>query len=311
MSNAGDLASDSGYVCGSAVPLSQFVNMSADVSSILPLAALWTLVWAVVWYGCALATRFLIKYVWPPSTASKENCAIYEGRNLATVVRAVVVAGHGILVLGKVSLQSNLYDPTEDMIAATDAGVFLFWTFDLADLMLGLMHGLLGLDMIVHHLVFIAASLIGTVSCFGRGHWALAASVLLSLEISTPALTYSLTMRNRVGDKHWSIKLSFLFFAVLFVLFRIFLYTFMLTRVYVHFYDATPTHWHARGYVAALLLSCGALLQYYWGLLIVKKIARQVTILVECTSTSTCRSPSFRPSKPLQRASTSDKSKLG
>ena len=170
MDSYGDLGSDSGYVCGSFVPMSQFVGMTAEVNSVIPLAALWTLAWAFVWYGCTVVARLLIKYVWPPSTLSKENCAIYEGRNLATVVRAVVVAGHGFLALREVSLKlpRALYDPSEYMIAATDAGVFLFWTFDLADLILGLMHGLLGLDVIVHHLVFIAASVVGrhaTVAC--------------------------------------------------------------------------------------------------------------------------------------------------
>lgn len=276
MDNSSSLWSDSGYVCGSSVPLAQFVGLTTDMHTLPRLAALWIVVWSSVWYGCVLVAWLLIKYVWRASSVTSENSPVHEGRNLATVVRAVVVAGYAFLVLGRLSLKSSkeFYDPTAYMIASTDAGVFLFWTFDFADLILGVRHGVLGRDMIMHHLVYIAASFVGTGSCFGRGRWSVAACVLLSLEVSTPALTYTVAMRNRLGDEHWSVKLSFLIFGLLFAIFRICLYTFMLTRIYVHFYDATPSEFFMHGYVAAALFACGAALQYYWGFLILKKMIR-------------------------------------
>merc|ERR1739848_671340 len=132
-----------------------------------------------------------------------------------------MVREHGTSIL-------NFVDAFEAVALAGEA----FTTFTIADIVISLVHGLATFDYTVHHVAFIAAGSIIRGYCM----LPLTASVLLSMEASTPFLNYMLMYRNRGDEYGFKVAVTGSIFFLLYCVMRIALNiwsTFRLWRYWV------------------------------------------------------------------------------
>merc|ERR1712154_262325 len=81
------------------------------------------------------------------------------------------------------------------------------------DMLLGSFHKLLAKDVVLHHIVFLLAGIVMSYNCICP----YLAGCLLMMEVSTPFLNYFILFRNRLGCRHWSVKVSFTLLGLTFV----------------------------------------------------------------------------------------------
>jgi len=108
-----------------------------------------------------------------------------------------------------------------------------FTSFTACDILVSSIHGLMTWDLLIHHTAFLCAGIII------RGHCILPfnASVLMSMEVSTPFLNYMLLVRNRGEQYQLVTKVCGAMFFATFVCLRIALNTY---GVFVLWKSAAP-----------------------------------------------------------------------
>lgn len=133
-----------------------------------------TLVWCLLWYLLALIAKFGMLGRLPPSYVAKENTAFFVGQKCLAFCKVSVVSA-----LANSCLWAFRFKPVEHNFLggpAIEIAGLLFTTYEIADLILGLLHGLMDLVYVVHHLLHIMLGLII------RGHcvMGLVAALLMS-----------------------------------------------------------------------------------------------------------------------------------
>ena len=141
---------------------------------------------------------------------------------------------------------------------------------EVADLLLGGIHGMMDAVYLVHHGLHIVLGLVLAANCM----YCFTAAVLMSQETSTLFLNYVLLIRNR-ARAHWSFAPAFVAFAGCFFLWRLVLNSFGTAHFLYHKGSADATgvpDWLAN--VTAVVLTAAAGLQWWWGWSIVQNLLR-------------------------------------
>lgn len=146
---------------------------------------------------------------------------------------------------------------------ATAVVGLLFTAFTLVDIVLSWFHGLITWDYLVHHTAFLLAGLIIRGQCILPFN----ASVLLSMEISTPFLNLLTFFRNR-GER-WTplLVVCGATFFVLYVIFRLLLNTYATILLWVRAQesDTFPGRMPAyQVYFLLIAITVGYAVQIYW-----------------------------------------------
>ena len=122
-----------------------------------------TLLWGVLWYAGILFARLVVLKSIPSSSVATENNPIFVGQKFTAMLKVILVSGMANACLwgfqGKPLEQHFLGGPAIEI-----AGI-LFTTFELADLGLGMLHGLMDLEYVVHHVLHILLGLIIRGNC--------------------------------------------------------------------------------------------------------------------------------------------------
>eukprot|EP00308_Calcidiscus_leptoporus_P001612 CAMPEP_0119355424 /NCGR_PEP_ID=MMETSP1334-20130426/4244_1 /TAXON_ID=127549 /ORGANISM="Calcidiscus leptoporus, Strain RCC1130" /LENGTH=292 /DNA_ID=CAMNT_0007369247 /DNA_START=92 /DNA_END=970 /DNA_ORIENTATION=- len=241
-----------------------------------PLQVAWLFVayacaWAAVWYACCLVAKYWLLSRLPPSHVASENRAVYTGQKLAALLKVAVLSG-----LANFGLLDLIGQPPPVLyggyVVIEVAGV-LFTSFEIADLVLCSVHRFLGFEDAIHHSIHIALGWLIRANCAP----ALTASVLIAQETSGLALNYFLLMRHRAPDSP-RVAISFVVFFALFCIWRLGLGTFGTIHYLFYFSTELPQSfptWQA--YVLALALVAASVLQWYWGIVILRKAARKLS----------------------------------
>ena len=245
-----------------------FVTENEEPFEILLVALRWVAFWAVVWLTCIpIASRFVIPHM-PPSSKARENQPAYVGQKLATTVKVLVCcipANYALLVdlwHADVAIQYGGYE-------LSAAFGIVFTTFEAVDMVMCAWFGFLDAEYFFHHSVHIAFGFIMRPNCA----FAMTAAVLLAQETSGIFLQYFLLMRNRQPD-HPTIAISFVLFAICFFTWRLGLGTWGTLHYMAHYRTLEVPLW--QGHILGGLLTLGSVLQWYWGLFIVKSAVRKV-----------------------------------
>jgi hypothetical protein len=155
--------------------------------------------------------------------------------------------------------------------AANGSGVFFAYIF--VDCFIAVYRKQMTVDYLAHHLVFMFFCVIIMYDCFAP----YLAGSLLMMETSTIFLNIFSFTRNRLGYGHIFVKMSFLLFAVFFVIIRlggqtyIALYFSRSVITNVPDYGGIP-RWHLYGVMLGSILGIG--IQLFWGYEIAKKLLR-------------------------------------
>jgi len=230
----------------------------------------WTLAWMCLWVACSALAHMLIMPWLPPSTKKHENRATYIGQKIVATIKCALVAG---------LCNVGLYDLWHAPPAAFYTGHLLieisgvhFTSFEIADLVLSGYLGILDPLHIAHHAIHI------TMGFIIRGHCApvVTAATLMAQETSGLFLNYYLGMRNRLPS-HWTILTSQALFALSFFIWRNAIGTWG-TYVYLMRPDIVPKPASFNAPTDACLaaaLCLASVLQWYWGVEIVRSALRR------------------------------------
>jgi hypothetical protein len=146
----------------------------------------------------------------------------------------------------------------------------MFTVFTTVDLFVALIHGLAGMDYIIHHVAFVLAGIILRSNCILPFN----AAILISMELSNLPLNYMSFFRHREGFD-LSVKISSAIFAISFFTFRILLNTYgtvvLLWREDVSLPVRVPA-WQRCFLLMAL--GAGALLQFWWGSKVIQAVVK-------------------------------------
>lgn len=122
-----------------------------------------TLLWCISLYVSALCAKLIILPRLPRSSVEKENTPFHVGQKIPAFLRSVIVSGLAniyLCVFWSKSIEQNfLAGPAIEI-----AGMF-FTSFEIADLLVGVLHGMMGLEYLVHHLLHIGLGLIIRGNC--------------------------------------------------------------------------------------------------------------------------------------------------
>jgi len=230
-----------------------------------------TVAWICVWYGCALMAKFMIgNGLLRKSAYADENRAVAVGQSIAMQIKCIILSS-----LANITLMRIWWPPLDtgfECHAGSEITGVIFISAEIADLICGTIHGLLGGIDIFHHTMHIWMGLFWRGNCAGQLYGAL----LLAQETSGVFLNYYLLMRNRLGN-HWSVLPSFGMFFISFVVYRLGLNTYGTVHYLLHYRQHMPSRvseWQA--HVVAVCTVSGAILQWYWGGMIVQKAYAQL-----------------------------------
>ena len=227
-----------------------------------------TLIWMLVWYACALPAKFFLLPALPPSSVASENRGVYVGQKLAATLKVLVVASLANAQLWYTWRGGRF--PTGWACGGSELAGVVFTAFEVADLLLGGIHGMMDAVYLVHHGLHIVLGLVLAANCM----YCFTAAVLMSQETSTLFLNYVLLIRNR-ARAHWSFAPAFVAFAGCFFLWRLVLNSFGTAHFLYHKGSADATgvpDWLAN--VTAVVLTAAAGLQWWWGWSIVQNLLR-------------------------------------
>ena len=226
--------------------------------------------WCALWLACGGFAAVFLMPLLPRSTKAHENHPCYVGQKLAIYVKVVLVGGLANVVLYDLhglpaETSYNGYRPIEI------AGV-LFAASEISDLVMSGCFGFLDMEHIVHHLIHIILGLLIRGECAP----AYTAAVLMAQETSGLFLNYYLLMRHR-APSHPTVVLAQALFAVAFFIWRLGIGTYgtydFLVQARDHLPPAFPA-WKATALGTALVAASA--LQWYWGVFIVKSVARKL-----------------------------------
>lgn len=146
----------------------------------------------------------------------------------------------------------------------------MFTVFTTVDLFIALIHGLAGIDYIIHHVAFIAAGVMLRSNCILPFN----AAILISMEISNLPLNYMCFFRHREGF-NLSVKISSALFAILFFVFRIVLNTYGAVFLVWRQDESLPARVPAwQRYFLLMAIAAGAILQFWWGNKVIQALAK-------------------------------------
>lgn len=137
----------------------------------------------------------------------------------------------------------------------------MFTVYTAVDLVVALVHGLAGIDYLIHHVAFIVAGVLIRSNCMLPFN----AAVLISMEVSNLPLNYMMFFRHREGY-NCSVTIASVLFAVTFFVFRIGINTYGAGFLLWHQDESTPPRvplWQRYFILTAIVV--GALLQFWWG----------------------------------------------
>mmetsp|Transcript_32762 Transcript_32762/g.58069 ORF Transcript_32762/g.58069 Transcript_32762/m.58069 type:complete len:205 (-) Transcript_32762:101-715(-) len=164
-----------------------------------------------------------------------------------------------------------MYGPVAQS-AINESGVW-FTSFLATDTLLVTIHSLGGKETYIHHSIFAIVTAVFVVNCACP----FTAAMLIAQEFSTPALNAFILLRVYTGLDSMVTQATFLLFALLFYIFRIFLNT-LCTALFIM--EVVRGFSGPSGFTISQPLQCvtmvvligGAGLQLHWGMIIAKKI---------------------------------------
>jgi len=249
--------------------------------STIAIVALWSMLFGALSLG--VYPCFQRRLQNSPSTVSDEEGAAYFAHLLQSTILAILVVAmsggvlpHLVHASGPVALARPTVEarPYYDQLLMIARAAHIFMCYIVSDLVVGLPLKLLGTDMVIHHTIFIVVSLIITFNCFG----ALLAGTLLLMEASTPFLNFFLYFRHRWGYDSKSVELSFYFFALCYLVFRLILFPIVCIYFFYHLLEQdTPMNSEVLPVnigVIGLCLSLAVIVQFVWAVQIMKKVLR-------------------------------------
>jgi len=226
--------------------------------------------WCALWLLCGgIAALFLMPLL-PRSTKAHENHPCYVGQKLAIYVKVLLVGGLANIVL--YDLRGLPAASIYGSYAPIEVAGVVFTASEIADLVMSGCFGFLDAEHIVHHIIHIILGLLIRGECAP----AFIAAVLMAQETSGLFLNYYLLMRHR-APTHPTVVLSQALFAVAFFIWRLGIGTYgtyhFLVHAGTHLPPAFPG-WKAVSLGTALVAA--SVLQWYWGVFIVKSVARKL-----------------------------------
>lgn len=250
----------------------------------------WTLGWVVLFYLVRWLQDLWLRHL-PLSTKDHENEPNWCARNVLGILHALFIAVISLpcffVLVGasdevKFAASSDLAtcalvpnsSELRSYLIASEAVAFAglaFTTFTIADVFISSMYGLVTADHLVHHVAFIAVGVVIRSNCMLPYN----ASILLSMEVSTPFLNYCTLMLNRGKDYSRSTTVSGTIFAALFIVFRIVLNTCGVVYLCTNYDIAMPLwvqEWEYWFLLASIV--AGAIVQYIWLPIVLRKFAQ-------------------------------------
>ena len=134
------------------------------------------------------------------------------------------------------------------------------------------MYGFLDNEHIVHHVIHIVLGLI----IRGKCGPAFTAAILMAQETSGIFLNYFLLMRYR-APSHWSVLGAQALFALAFFIWRLGLGTWGTLAYWRDFPPAPSAYSHNLAITLGVALVLATVLQWYWGIFIVRSVKRALT----------------------------------
>ena len=188
-----------------------------------------------------------------------ENHPFYIGQKLNQTFKALIIS-----ILGNVSVVDMWSLPTWQQygcLGLSDVAAMIFVGSEIADLILSGYYGFLQKIDVAHHIVYIFLA----VSMRFNSGPSFIGALLLAQETSGIFLNYFLLMRNRTPN-HWSVKLSFVLFALCFFIWRLGLGTFATLHYLTHAKDALDEQYPTtQARLIGVSLVAGSTVQWYWG----------------------------------------------
>jgi hypothetical protein len=263
--------------------------------------------YVVLWTGLWITSFYIIRYIqplWlnrlPRSLKAHEDDENWCARNVLGSLHATFIASISIPVFFafagsdddvKFAASPHLDTCRLDSVQKyampwNDAGQWIafagmaFTTFLIADMFISYMYGLAtlecrrGVDHLVHHAAFIAVGLTMRANCMMPYN----ASILLSMEISTPFLNYCTLMLNRGRDFAWSTLFAGSMFSFFFVAIRIGLNTYGVMFLWINSDIALPP-WapEFEFWFVWLAIFTGVVIQYLWLMVVLRKFKEHWT----------------------------------
>jgi hypothetical protein len=225
-----------------------------------------TALWIIIWLLCGFIAKTFIYSRLPRSTKAHENHPFYVGQKLNQTLKVLVISG-----LANVAMYDMWSIPVWQQyccLGAADVAGVLFTTSEIADLLLSGAYGFLQKVDVGHHVVHIVLGVL----IRGNSGPSFIAAILMAQETSGIFLNYFLLMRNR-APSHWSVPVSFLGFAICFLVWRLGFGTYGTLHYLTHARDSLGPHYpplHAR--IIGGCLVAASLLQWYWGVEIVRSV---------------------------------------
>jgi len=225
----------------------------------------WIALWLVLFYGLSY-TEFLWIRLLPASTRGNLSSRYISARNILGIGHALFVTCVALPIF--FNLPERMWFATSSHLATcaypdgpesiATAGL-AFTAFTAADIFISVVHGPITMDYMAHHLIFLVAGLIMRGNCMLPFN----ASILLSMEASTPFLNLLLLVRHRTST--WLPKLVGVLFTVCFVFFRLFLNVYGIVILWLHRGTALPPTlplW--QGWTLLSIITAGAGVQFFW-----------------------------------------------
>ena len=148
-----------------------------------------------------------------------------------------------------------------------------FGTYLCVDLFIILIHNLGNLETFLHHSIFGLISYIMFNSCSAP----FIGACLVTQELSTPFLNVFMLLRGYCGMNYIVTQLAFVLFIIMFFIFRIGLNTLATLMFLREFYRSIYSkseliYTQSEILILSIVLTCGMLLQFYWGYVIINKL---------------------------------------
>lgn len=252
----------------------------SGVPEMLGTASAWSVLWVVLFYSMAWTEPRWGRY-FSKSAKPHENDCYWSARQIIGILHALVISVLVLPVLvilagapadaqfcgtpfvGRcaVSPDNEQLQPWSMWFEVVAMAGMAFTTFTLVDVFISLRHGLATWDYVAHHVAFITAGAIIRSNCMMPYN----AAILLAMEVSTPFLNTMLFLRNRGVEYTSTVQITGSTFFLLFVIFRLFLNTYGVVYLWMHFDMATPD-WVPRWqlWFLTVAVTAGAAVQFFW-----------------------------------------------
>eukprot|EP00929_Paragymnodinium_shiwhaense_P076613 TRINITY_DN39412_c0_g1_i1.p1 TRINITY_DN39412_c0_g1~~TRINITY_DN39412_c0_g1_i1.p1 ORF type:complete len:305 (-),score=52.41 TRINITY_DN39412_c0_g1_i1:216-1130(-) len=190
-----------------------------------------TLAWLTLFYGAAMLAypmvQPLLRKRLPSSRPGQEDTPYWFAWHVVSLAHCSLIAALSIPPVYRLAFADDAVrfgsprapSATEYLAEVTTLTncAFLFSSFVVYDLVVMSVHKLAGLDMVIHHCVFVFFSAFISYDCFLFQP----VGVMLTMESSTIFLNYYSFFRFRLGFEDWTVKTSFGLFGATYLLFRI------------------------------------------------------------------------------------------